>query len=84
MHAQTVYTRPFLLPSKGLGTRLLLYMVTFDSHNYVTSTTTKVSTDITSDMQAMMWGEPDLTGTAVDLGNDAEFGIFNSYKWMFS
>ena len=25
----------------------------------------------TSDMQAMMWGVPDLAGTAVDLGNDA-------------
>ena len=22
-----------------------------------------------------LWGEPDLTGTAVELGNDAEFGI---------
>ena len=22
-----------------------------------------------------MWSEPDLAGTAVDLGNDAEFGI---------
>ena len=26
-------------------------------------------------LQSMMWGEPDLAGTAVDLGNDAEFGI---------
>ena len=24
-----------------------------------------------------MWGEPDLADTAVDLGNDAEFGITN-------
>ena len=29
----------------------------------------------TSVMQAMMWGEHDLAGIAVVLGNDAEFGI---------
>ena len=29
---------------------------------------------ITSDMQALIWAEPDLAGTVVDLGNDAEFG----------
>ena len=28
-----------------------------------------------------MWGEPDLAGTAVDLGNDAEFQMI---KRMFS
>ena len=29
----------------------------------------------------MLWGEPDLTSTAVDLENDAELG---KGKWMFS
>ena len=36
---------------------------------------------LTLNMQAMMWGELDLASTAVDLGNDAEFGIIQR---MFS
>ena len=58
----------------------VLVYITIDNIDYVVY----IIYDITSDMQDMMWGESDLAGTAVDLGNDAEFGIIAVDTWMFS